>query len=247
MKKLTALLLALMMACMMVPAMADDALLGEWYLKTMKAGETEYDAAAIGMAITMTLNADGTVAMMMPDSETPETGTWTLDGDQITVTINDSPASGPASAESITLAADGQEMIFTREAVSAITVAEVKAAESAEEFYGTWSLKFVEMEGRVMDVAALGETDSVVTISDATVECTGEGTLSSVLSLMKLDAPVFEDGALSIKAAADALNPDMTAKAEMLEDGMVKLTVTSTSDMILYLVPAEVIEEGPAA
>ena len=238
MKKLTALLLALMMACMLIPAMADGELLGDWYLKSMKMGEQEYDAAALGYAITMTLNEDGSVAMLMPGAEEPQMGTWTLDGDQITVTVDDAPASGTATAESITLAADEQEMVFTREVVEAITVAEVKAAENAEEFFGNWGLKYVEMEGHVMDISALGEIDSVIAISDTGFEIKGEGMISAMLSIIKMDAPAFADGVLTINAAADSLNPNLSITAEMLEDGMIKLTMMSDSPMVLYLEPA---------
>jgi len=60
--------------------------------------------------------------MSMP-GEDVSVGTWTLEGDKITVTIDDAPVQGTVSEGRIVLAQDGMEMVFTREAVEAITAA----------------------------------------------------------------------------------------------------------------------------
>ena len=247
MKKLVSMMLILCMACLMLPAMADEEITGDWYLKIMKMGEQEYDAAAMGYAVTMTLNEDGSVVMTVPGDD-PASGTWTIEGDEITVIANDSPAKGMVSEGVFMLASeDGQVMIFTREAPETVALAEVIPAESAEEFYGPWTIVYLDMEGRIMDIAAMGDEGALVTISEETMEIAGEGTISGMLSLIKMDAPAFADGMLTIQAAPDALNPNLSATAELLEDGMVKLTITSTSPMSLYLAPVEDAEEAPAA
>ena len=157
MKKLISLFLILCLACMLIPAVAEEALTGEWYLKSMKMGEQEYDAAAMGVNIVMTLDEDGTATMTMPDSPDPVTGTWTLDGDQFTLSIADeAPVTGTVTAEAIELEQEGQIMIFTKEAPAAIVVADAKAAESVEDFYGTYSIAYVDMEDRLMDMSSLG-------------------------------------------------------------------------------------------
>ena len=239
MKKLISLILVMLLICMAIPTMAEEDVTGDWYLKTMKMGDQEYDAASIGYAITMTLNADGTMSMAMPGQE-PVAGTWVLEGDKITVTADDSPAEGTVSEGTITLAQEGMEMIFTREVVEAITLAEVKAAETAEEFYGDWTSVYVEMEGTVIEISVVGMGVPKVIISETGLEFYDEedGTLTLILKMNKLDAPVFEEGKLLVKAAADALNPDFNLTGELLEDGMLKLTVVSSdSPMILYFVP----------
>ena len=134
------------------------------------------------------------------------------------------------------------EMVFTREEVSAITLAEVKAAESAEEFYGNWTCVYLEMEGKVMEVSILGMGVPSVAISENSMEFfdEGDGTLTLVLKMNKLGAPVFAEGKLAVKAAADSLNPNFAIDAELLEDGMLKLTlVADNSPMVLYFTPAE--------
>ena len=247
MKKLISLLLVVLLLCMALPTMAEEEVTGDWYLKTMKMGDQEYEAASIGYVIQMTLNEDGSVVMAMPEQE-PETGTWVLDGDKITVTINDSPAEGIVSEGTITLSEEGTELIFTREAVEAITMAEVKAAESAEEFYGDWTSLYVEMDGTIIDISVIGMGVPQVKISETGLEFFDEedGTLTLILKMSKLDAPVFAEGKLTAKAAADALNPDLNVTAELLEDGMLKLTVLSSSPMILYCMRTVEVEPASA-
>ena len=80
MKKLFSLILALCMACMLIPAMAEDSITGEWY------------ASLAGVTMVMNLAEDGTAEMSMPGTENVASGTWVLDGEKITVTIEDSPA-----------------------------------------------------------------------------------------------------------------------------------------------------------
>ena len=242
MKKLISLILVMLLICMAIPTMAEEDVTGDWYLKTMKMGDQEYDAASIGYVIVMTLNADGSATMAMPTTGESSTGTWTLDGDKITVTIDDDPVEGTVSEGAIVLEQDGGEMVFTRDEVSTITLAEVKAAESAEEFYGDWTCVYLEMEGKVMDIAIVEMGIPHVSISENGLEFYDEddGTLTLVLKMNKLDAPVFAEGKLAVKAAADALNPNFAVDAELLEDGMLKLTVVAdNSPMILYFIPAE--------
>ena len=241
MKKLISLILVMLLICMAIPTMAEEEITGDWYLKTMRMGDQEYEAASIGYVIQMTLNEDGSVVMAMPEQE-PETGTWVLEGDKITVTIDDDPAEGTVAEGAIILAQDGMELVFTRDEAAPITLAEVKAAESAEAFYGDWTSVYVEMEGMVMEIAVVGMGVPSVAISEDGMKFFDEedGTLTLILKMNKLDAPVFAEGKLTAKAAADALNPDFSVDGELLEDGMLKLTlISSDSPMVLYFTPAE--------
>ena len=241
MKKLISLILVMLLICMAIPTMAEEEITGDWYLKTMKMGDQEYEAASIGYVIQMTLNEDGSVVMAMPEQE-PETGTWVLEGDKITVTIDDDPAEGTVAEGAIILAQDGMEMVFTRDEAAPITLAEVKAAESAEAFYGDWTSVYVEMEGMVMDISVVEMGVPNVTISETGMEFFDEedGILTLILKMNKVDAPVFAEGKLTAKAAVDAVNADFSIEAKLLEDGMLKLTLISNdSPMVLYCTPAE--------
>ena len=103
MKKLISLILILCMACMLIPAMADTDVTGTWY------------ASMMGIPMTMTLNADGTGTMISPVQGGEAPAAWTMEGDKITITVNDSPATGTVTADAITLEESGMEIVFTRE------------------------------------------------------------------------------------------------------------------------------------
>ena len=249
MRKLISLLLVLCMACMLVPAVADEAFTGDWYLKTMIMGETEYDAAAMGYNISMSINEDGTMTMISPTSPDPIPGTWTLEGDQITVTVEEEPASGPVTAESITLASKEYTMIFTREAPAAIVLADVKAAGAAEDFYGSYLCKYVEMEGSLMDISTMGYATGLTVSADGLeiLPTNDDDMMAFTLGIMAMSPAGFEDGALKLTSGT---NPEgMDSKLELLEDGMIRLSVVKIEDndaMVFYFLPAVAAEE-PAA
>lgn len=251
MKKLVSLILVLCLACMLIPAMAESAAVtGEWYVKTIKMGEQEMDVASLGMSITMTLNEDGT-AIMVTSGQEPATANWTLDGDQLTIASEDQVTNmtGTVAEDTITLEQNGQFMVLTREAPAAIEVAPVKAAASADEFYGNYVLALMEMEGSIIDLRAMGVTTGI-NISEGNLEIvpsSEEDVYSLVIAMLGLTPAGFEDGALKLTSAT---NPDeVTATAELLEDGMIRIATMNTSTaeaLVIYLAPSAAAEE-PAA
>ena len=222
MKKLISLVLILCMACLLVPAMADEDVTGEWYLKTMKNGDTEYDAASIGYNIVMTLNADGTVVMITPVSEDPSNGTWTLEGDTITVNIDDSPVSGTVADGVLSLSQDETTMIFTREQSEGIQLAEVNPDAAAEDFEGEWTIKYVSMAGLTMDPTATGEAMPGLLIENGSLKFTGESSMTTAFGTSALPL-TYENGALGY--ALTLGETSITIKAEMLQDGMLALSL----------------------
>jgi len=250
MKKLISLILVLCMACMLIPAMAESAAAtGIWYAKTMKMGDMEMDMASIGMAITVELNEDGTATMTASGQE-PTPGTWTLEGDQITLIDETNTMTGTVTADTLTLELDGQTMILTREEpAAAIEPAAVKAAASAEEFYGNYVLSLLDMDGALLDVGAMGFTTGVSISADKIeiVPSSEEDTFAILIMLMDLSPAGFEDGALKLVSGT---NPDnIQASAQLLEDGMIKVSSINTSNgegLVFYVTPAAAAEE-PAA
>ena len=95
MKKLISLMLILCMACMLVPAMADEDIAGEWTMVKVVVQGMEMEPSAIGMEMVIMLNADGTAeAKTSYGGAEPEIsdGTWTMDGSTVTITIAGEPA-----------------------------------------------------------------------------------------------------------------------------------------------------------
>lgn len=234
MRKIVALLLALMMSCMLIPVMAEDSITGEWY------------ASFMGVAITLTVNEDGSFQMALPGQD-PTVGTWTLEGDQFTMTADDTPVVGTVTEEGITASDGGMELFFTREPIAEITVSEVKAAETVEEFYGDWAVTYMEADGIILDPAAAGMPFPQMKIGEGVFEfvaASEEDFMASLLNLMGFEA-TFENGMLNLNPTMEGA--DTTGTIEMLEDGMVKLTLSGTSPMILYFSPVVPAEEQPAA
>jgi hypothetical protein len=224
MKKLISLMLVLCMALAAVSAMAETAtaVTGEWYLKSIKMGEQELDAASMGFTMTMNLKEDGSVEET--SSMGPGTGTWTLEGDKLTVTIDGSPATGTVADGVLTLTANEQEMIFTREVPEAKTMAEVKTDATAAEFEGKWNCSAVSAMGFIMDAAAVEASGTVMPgmeIKNGTITFTGDSTFTAG---MAGEIPTeFKDGALVYSVSMGEIT--VTIKAEMLVDGTVSVTM----------------------
>ncbi|MBR2854872.1 MAG: hypothetical protein IKE81_11155 [Clostridia bacterium] len=235
MKKLISLILILCMACMLIPAMADTDVTGTWY------------ASMMGIPMTMTLNADGTGTMISPVQGGEAPAAWTMEGDKITITVNDSPATGTVTADAITLEESGMEIVFTRDAVEAITVGEIKAAESVDAFLGKWAVKYMETDGLIMDINALGSVMPDVTIADGAITFVGSSEDDMFAAMYNLLGLVytFEDGKLAITSSVDGANA--TGSFELLDDGMIRMTLDSEGNtLIFYYAPADTAEQ-PAA
>ena len=243
MKKLFSLILALCMVCMLVPAVAEEDVTGEWYLKTMKQGETEYDAGAIGYNITMTLNADGTGTMLSPASEEPTPGSWTLEGDKITVTFEDSPIGGTVADGIITLSEGEMVMTFSREANEVIQVAEVNPAAAAEDFEGTWDIAYVGYNGLIIDPSTTGQEMPGLVVENGAMKFTGNNSLSQAFGTNTIPL-TFADGALGMSVSMDETSYGI--KLEMLEDGMLALTAAIGS-MSVQMFFVKAAAEEPAA
>ena len=179
MKKLIALTLILCMACMLVPAMADESIVGTWYLSEISAQGQSFSPATFGMSMSFDLKEDGTAeGVTSYGSESQAvTGTWKLEGETISITVDNATQSGSFTGDSFTIESPDGSMIFTRNAPEAAPAAgNTVAADGEAAFYGTWVLSSVEIMGQSVPVemfAAFG-LDMKIT---ATIEA-GKTTLA---------------------------------------------------------------------
>ena len=231
MKKLFSLVLVLCMACMMIPAVAEDSIAGEWY------------ASLGGMTMALNLAEDGTAEMTMPGSENAAAGSWVLDGEKITITIEDSPAEGTYADGTITLGDEDMTMVFTREMPKAIEIAAVNTAAAAEDFEGTWEIVYVGYDGTVVDASAAGEQLPGLVVENGAMKFTGDSSLAKVFGTNALPM-TFADGALSMSVALGETSYGL--KLEILEDGMLSLTA-SMGDMSVNMYFVKAAAEEPAA
>ena len=230
MKKLVSLLLALALACMMLPTLADGIdLTGEWYLTEVQMGEDKLPPSALGVEMTITLNADGTALIVTSYGEEAEeeVDTWTLADGVITFTAEE------GEAQEFLLEGDllkydigGAYMIFSREAPEAAALPQVIAAESEEAFLGEWTLTTIGAGGSLLPAAALGAEGKL------TVEA-GKLTLVSGEEIIEGETALTEDGKLAIGDGSMAL--------ELNDNGWLSITrqFDEATVMIMYFEKAE--------
>ena len=154
MKKLISLVLILCMVCMLVPAMADDSAAGTWYLSEMVANGATVSPSMVGMSWSITLSDDGTAVsiMEMAGEKEEQAGTWTQDGDSVTITIDDQPAVFAFADGKLTLdQGESGKAVFTQDAPEAAAAPSAGvAAESEDVFLGNWELTAIGMMGMTL-------------------------------------------------------------------------------------------------
>ena len=254
MKKLISLILILCMACMLIPAMAEDAA-GEWYLKSMSYGGQTMDVTGFGMSGTLNLKEDGTYTMEMTGSD-ESTGTWKADGDKIQLDVNGSTADVTLADGTLTITdeATGTGMVFTREApAAAYTPAEANTEAKLEDFTGTWGISYIGMNGIVVDLNAF-----IQSIAAMMPEGTEMPDIASAMAL-KIDGTkvIVGDGTEEAKTIEGTFaDGKMTVKDEesgtvitlsLLQDGYLAMdTEVNGQAGTLYCAPAAAAEQ-PAA
>ena len=241
MKKITALVLALMMACLMTCAFAADAdplYTGEWYLKTMINGDETIDVAAMGLNGVMTLNADWTASMTGMGDDV--TGTWKDDAEnnKITVTLDGDDADVMLSDGELTVTAGDTKMIFTREAPAAGSeTAEIKADATAEEFNGNWNCIALGVGSMKLDAAtakAAGQELPTLKFEDGAISMEG-GQIAEAFSAFKMPL-TFADGTYSFAIESASVS----VKANILQDGTMALEFAAgETATTLYFAKAE--------
>lgn len=238
MKKLITLVLVLIMTCMMIPAMAEEDVSGEWY--------TTFS----GVGMIMHLNADGTASIEASGSTMVE-GTWKAENGAVTITAED------GTDELFEIKADGlySENLttpFTRDpenAAPAIAIAEIKADAELEDFAGVWNCKYASADGVVMDMTENVEAAGLSEIPTITIE--GSAITATGLEIVGITEPMegtLENGVLIANTNyADMI--DITIKMQVLQDGMMALNLEMDGEdagFVFYFVPATA-EEAPAA
>lgn len=272
MKKMIALVMALCMACMLVPAMAEDEITGTWYLVEMTMGEQSFNPADMGMSMTYILNEDGTLAaeLVMGDATQTQEGTWSLDGNTVTLAQESGETTGTFADGYIIIDSEGQTGILSKEPPAASAKVQAVAAESEEVFFGTWTLTGVDMMGMYIAKENLTGTGLAINSATMTIESgkvTAVTDMGDEMGTQTTNATyVFEDGKLLLTievpedqaAIMDQLNQSLAGAAEgaevpqmdftkatveLLEDG----TLLYSADFLgmqmgMYYAPAEAAE-----
>ena len=166
MKKLSALLLALVLAATLCfGAMAEEInYVGTWTLTVLRMGEQSMDPASLGMDMSVVLNEDSTCTLTTMG--VTETGTWAAVEGGVALT----DAAGTTDTltyvdGTLVMSAEGIEMVLTPGAAES-QYAEILSGLTIENFAGNWVLEHVETTYGVYSVEDLG-AEMTVTIVGA--------------------------------------------------------------------------------
>ncbi len=160
MKKLASLLLALVLCFSFAVADEAPAFLGEWFLNTVVYKSFPVNATYFGMSMSLVFEANGSaVTRLTGYDDIP--GTWTLDGETITVNSNGAIDTYTFDGESVTAAStDGMSMVYGRTpAVKPVYgEAAIKADAVPADFYGSWFCMASEAGGKQLPPVMAGMT-----------------------------------------------------------------------------------------
>ncbi len=216
---------------------------GTWYLVSIESEGMAFNPSDFGMSMTMELKDDGSVVATASDEDEPSEGTWKMEGDKVTVDINDSPAEFTLADGKLTAEQDGMTMVFSQEEPVADTFTPAAPVQAEEaDFAGTWKADRIGLEGKFYPVSILG-ADVTATIEGTTI--TLDGFLFSNTT-MPLE---FADGKLAFSGTDEESGVSMGITATLLEDGMLALDLDAGDQgaFTFYMNRAEAAEEAPAA
>ena len=128
------------------PLNENDGLTGTWYLSQLIMDGAPVNPVDAGMELSVELNADGSASMI--SNGQAASGVWTLEGEVLTITANDSPAAFSVTEQGLAIEQSGVGMLLTREppAPGYVPAAPV-SAESLADFNGSWEGVYVNVFG----------------------------------------------------------------------------------------------------
>ena len=230
MKKILSVLLsaAMILAMLCGGAFAEAAdVTGEWY------------GSLFGIAMTLTVNEDGTYVMDMGDDD-PTDGTWRLDGETMIMDEGSEEEIAFASdGESLYAEVEGLEFLFTREPVEVFEAAPARTDAALEEFAGTWNCTLVDMMGMQVP-PEMAEMELTLTIDGENV-CMIMGIFGEPTDVDLTGE--FADGTLTVTVPSEYEGgEDSVFTIPLLEDGSMSVTTLLMEEELVFYMSSEVAE-----
>jgi len=152
-----------------VPAAQEAAFdpVGVWEFAKAESGTMSFDAATMGVTMTMTFEADGT--MTITGDGMDEKGTWKMKDGKLMIDDGDMEMPCTVNGDSFSAEDDGVVMHFVRVTVGEEPAAVAAPAEepdaagvsSVAAFYGEWGNAYVVQEGIQVPLTAVGMTSGL--------------------------------------------------------------------------------------
>ena len=187
-----------------------DEVQGLWYVTHFAYAGQELMEVDGGFHMSMELRADGEA--ILDYGETHQVTRWVLQGDNLTFEGNDE-FTGTVKDGGITLVDDGGSTLrmarYEMKTVSTMTdLPSAAAAQTAEDYNGTWVVSAVVMAGQNFDAAMLG-VDLTVRVADGKAAIITHSDTMGFASAGKETA--FEGGSLSFNGWRMTLTDQRTA------------------------------------
>lgn len=229
MKRLIALILLLCMAAALVPASAEEDLIGVWYLNRAVANGISMDVISDEVQMVITFREDGTVSLFssLPGQE-PQSGeaAWTYADGVVTVTETAEEAeptfmkyeNGELSVE-----AAGAMMVLTHETYTPYEQPAAVKAESMEAFYGTWYPEISFQSGlmaRLSSVMTPEERSRITISAEGMTETAPDGTVTAYTN------PAVDPETGVLGATFDVQGYEAEIQMMLLEDGTLLVTAS---------------------
>ena len=235
MKKLFAVLLALAMLLSMAAFAEAADVVGTWYLNELVMDGASMSPATFGMEMAMTLNEDGTAsaATNAVEDEPESSGTWTIDGTTVTVTMNGEDQVFEYADDALTADTGDGTMVFGREPAEGEAYQPGEPVAAAEEdFAGSWTATKAGFDGKYLDWTVMG--DMLGDPMTAAIEGTTL-TLNGFLFSGEAIETTYADNALTFSAEDPDTEMVGGITVQLLEDGTLKLTMTMSDDAVFIM------------
>ena len=234
------LVLAMLLSALAVAEAAD--LVGMWYLVELSNQGQTFAPADLGMSMSIELKEDGTAHLDSSVEGGVGEGSWSVNGDVITIidnagtamdmTLQDGRLVGDVQGVTMTLAREEPG-----EVIDFAPAAEVEAAEA--DFDGDWKAEWIGMEGEFYRASILG-SEVNVNIESGAVTLNGFQFDNVALPLE------FADGKLTFSGTDPDNGFQLSITTVMLEDGRMSLYLDAGAQGAVTFYLARV-EEAPAA
>ena len=192
---------------------SEDSFLGKWSLASVSAEGMMLPASMIGMSMTLDIQKDGTIFEGSFDGDDEYTEVESsFDGQNMIITMDNSETLILTLEEEshIRSEIDGTELHFEKIEEDSEKDATYKLSNvAANDFYGTWSANYVEIEGTKLPVAFIGASISLE-INDR----------NAILKIDEGNGPSEVEGNIQLSGDVLIVNvPDMMFAVNLYSDG----------------------------
>lgn len=220
MKKITSLILVLMLALACVSFSAAEDFTGTWYMTEMSAEGISISPADLGMEATLILNEDGSATLDLLGQVVEMT--WAEENGTVTLSAEGESLALAYDGASLSMEMDGTGMKFERTAVESFTRPNEIAVTDISAFNGTWQATRFGLAGIYMDLDMLATFGLDLTDSADLLLVTIDNGAANLFETPQQCSLV--DGKLVADTAEEGAEPDYVV---LLEGDMIEVVSAS--------------------